>query len=226
MAKRKTPKPAQEQTKGRTPKIMIAIPAGDQCMTLWAQSLVGLMATPDVCYDFAIGSLVYDARNQLSLAAVQEDMDLLLWTDTDMIFPRDALEKLATTMAQTGADVVTSICTTRKLPIEPVIYSRLDYEKNEADGTVKVHKEVYKDYPRDSVFEVAGCGFGFCLTRVGIWKRIWDELGQPFAPLPAFGEDLSACIRIRELGGKIVCDSRVKVQHIGLFPIGEEYLDD
>ena len=57
-------------------------------------------------------------------------------------------------------------------------------------------------------------------------KRIWDELGQPFSPLPAFGEDLSACIRIRELGGKIVCDSRVKVQHIGLFPIGEEYLDD
>lgn len=220
MDKRKTTKPAR-----RDPVIMIGIPAGDQVATYFCQSLVGLTVAQGTLFHFSVGSLVYDARNQITLSAIQQKCDLLLWTDSDMVFEPDALQRLMQTMAETGADLVSGLYVTRKTPIEPVILSRLDTEEKE-NGMIAINREVYTDYPRDSVFEIAGCGFGFCLTKTDILRKVWEEMGQPFAPLPAMGEDLSACFRMQKLGGKLVCDSRVKCRHMGHFPVGEEDLPE
>lgn len=224
MSRKKTPKPATREA-----LLMVGIPAGETMATLTCQSLLGLCLTVSskTTFNFAVGSLVYDARNQISYGAVETGADYLLWVDSDMVFEADAVLRLHQTMTETGADLVTALCTTRKAPIKPVIYKALAWDEVETEQgpAVKITREEYRDYPRDSVFEIAGCGFGFVLTKVSAFKALWERNEQPFAPMPMFGEDLSACIRMKRAGAKLVCDSRVKVGHIGQFVVTEDDID-
>ena len=60
------------------------------------------------------------------------------------------------------------------------------------------------------------CGFGCCMTSVDLLRRIRDQYGQPFSPVAGFGEDLSFCLRVRDSGTQIWCDSSVKCGHVGM----------
>ena len=81
--------------------------------------------------------------------------------------------------------------------------------------------EEYPDYPKDSVFEVAGCGFGCVITKTTVFLDLLLNGKALFAPERGFGEDISFCIRARELGHKIWCDSSIKCGHIGQLTIDE-----
>ena len=203
-------------------KTMIAVPAMDMCHTLFAKCLYGLQTDPGTPASFALGSLIYDARNQLAVEAIQRGVDRVLFLDSDMLFNNDLLERLQEDMDQTGAGVVCGLFVTRKPPIEPVIYSVLDMER--ADDMIRIRREIYTDYPKDSLFEIQACGFGAVLVSVKLFRTILEKEGLPFSPLPGLGEDVSFCFRARQLGSKIYCDSRVKLQHLGLYPFGEEDL--
>jgi hypothetical protein len=78
------------------------------------------------------------------------------------------------------------------------------------------------DYPKDTIFECAAVGFGACMVTVDLIQRVFDEYGAPFAPIAGFGEDLSFCRRVEELGVKMYCDSRVKCGHVAQSIITEE----
>ena len=45
---------------------------------------------------------------------------------------------------------------------------------------------------------------------------------MPFMPVGGFGEDLSFCLRAREAGLKLYCDSRVRCGHVGNVIFNEE----
>lgn len=76
--------------------------------------------------------------------------------------------------------------------------------------------EAYGDYPRDSLFPVAGCGFGAVMMTTELLRRLQAAYGLPFTPLPGFGEDLSFCLRVQELGAEVWCDSSIKLGHAGM----------
>jgi hypothetical protein len=80
----------------------------------------------------------------------------------------------------------------------------------------------YMDYPQDAVFPIDACGFGAVMTSVDLLKRVKEKLGMPFSPAAGFGEDLSFCLRVKNVGSQCWCDSRVKVGHIGQRTITEE----
>ena len=206
-------KPKKEKSPMRP--TLIGIPAMDMMQTVTCRSLVGLAVPPGTNYSFAIGSLVDDARNKIVDDALKTGAERILFIDSDMAFNPDLLTRLQVTMSVTGADVVCGIMTTRKPPLQPVIYKSLDWEVTE-DGYVKVNKVTYDDYPENSVFEVAACGFGATLVTVDICKKVMGIYGAPFTRLPGLGEDLSFCVNVHKAGGKVFCDSRVKVGHIGL----------
>lgn len=223
--KRNMPAAEKAEQKEKKLQIMVGVPAGDTMYTLTAQSLLGMsliLPQERTNFDFAIGSLVYDARNQISYAAVENGADLLLWVDSDMKFEADAVLKLFDTMQETGADLVCGLYTTKRRPIKPTIYKRLDAEPE--GETMHVSMETYYDFPKDEPFEVQGCGFAFVLTKVDLFRFLW-KYEQPFAPLPLLGEDLSCCYRIRKAGGKMVCDPRVKVEHLGVFEVGADDIE-
>lgn len=199
-------------------KTMIALPLMDMVHTSFMTSLLNLRRVDKCVCAVAQSSLIYDARNNLAMQAIDGGFDRVLWLDSDMQFGGDLMERLAKHLDD-GKDLVAGLYVKRTIPTGPVIYSRVDYEQT--DTAMKPIVEPYNDYPRDSVFEVQGCGFGAVLMKTEIIKRVTDKFGLPFSPFLGLGEDLSFCYRLQRLGIKMYCDSSIKVDHIGQVAFNE-----
>ena len=172
-------------------------------------------------FSISCSSLVYDARNTLAKQAVIEGFDRVLWLDSDMDFSPDLLKRLSADMDE-GREMVSGLYFKRKAPVKPVIYKELGFWRDKEKDEVTPIAIPYEDYPKDDIFTIAGCGFGGCLVSVDLIKRVGDKFGLPFSPLMGFGEDLSFCSRVSQLGVEMFCDSRVKMGHVGLGTITEE----
>ena len=197
---------------------MDTIPVG------FAQSLLYLEKGKDVCVSFKANSLVYDSRNLLSLSAIEEKFDRVMWFDSDMMFTKDTMRMLSEDMDKLHAHMVTGVYCKRRPPYSPVIFDELDEPGVDKDGKPVPHVHNYDDYPQDAVFPVRGCGFGCVMTSTKLLKAVWDRFGPAFSPFPWAGEDISFCHRVNQLGYTIWCDSNVSCGHIGTFVYTESML--
>lgn len=194
-------------------KTLIAIPCMDMLPVGFVQSLLYMNKGDNPTVYFKPNSLVYDSRNLLSLYAIENGFDNVLWLDSDMLFPPYTLTKLEAY----GMDMVTGLYVKRHEPVEPVLYEKIEEPERGADGKLVANIAAYMDYPLDSFFPVAGCGFGCVLTSTKLLKHVWDEFGPAFTPYPWASEDISFCHRVNQLGYQIYCDSSVSCGHIGQF---------
>lgn len=196
-------------------RILIAVPCMDMVAAPFAQSLATLQKEGECIVSFIIGSLIYDSRNNLAKQAVSLDCDYVLWLDSDMTFPADTLVKLLK-HAESGKDIVSGIYFRRVAPFTPVIFEKI--EKLDEHVTWKN----YDNYPKDSVFEIGGCGFGCVLVKKDIFLEMVLN-GMPFFnPMAGLGEDIAFCLRAQQLGHKIWCDSTIKCGHIGHLTVTED----
>lgn len=209
-------------------KTLIAVPCMDTMPTGFVTSLLDLVLhmgkVGEVSVQFKANSLVYDSRNLLSLIAIEQGFDRVLWIDSDMAFSRGAFELLMRDMDDSGAEMVTGVYCKRRPPYTPVIFDELDPPGTDADGKPIPHVHNYIEYPSDTIFPVKGCGFGFVLTSTKLIKQVWDKFGPAFSPLPWAGEDMSFCYRVNQLRHQILCDSRVLCGHIGQFVFMEDII--
>ena len=194
-------------------RTLIAVPAMDMLSTDFCRSCVGLQLSGEVQWTFSQGSLVYDGRNLLADAAISGGFDRVLWLDSDMVFDPYLFLRLSEHL-DLGKEMVSGLYVSRKAPIHPVIYKSIRRDPLE-NGFLPV-AEAYSDYPRDSLFPVAGCGFGAVMMTTELLRRLQAAYGLPFTPLPGFGEDLSFCLRVQELGEEMWCDSSIKLGHAGM----------
>ena len=193
-------------------KTLIAVPCYDMVHTEFMQSMIALEKPEDTSFTVVKNTLISVARNTIARTAIEAGFDRVAWFDSDMNIPRDALMKLTADMDQ-GLEMVTGLYFTRKAPVKPAIYSTLYWEKTE-DG-IDAGAGNYFDYP-EGLIEIAGCGFGCCITSVDLLRRVWERQGTPFAEMQGFGEDLSFCERVIRIGGKMYADTTVKCGHIGV----------
>lgn len=191
-------------------KTLIAIPCMDNVAAPFAHSLATMEKTGECVISMNISSLIYDARNQLAAQALKAEADYILWLDSDMIVPPDVIPRMLKHM-EDGKDFVSGIYFRRRAPFAPVLYSRIDREGH-AD---------FNDYPEDTVFEIAGAGFGCCMTRVSMLEDIALNFKDWFTPFNNYGEDLSFCLRALECGYKLYCDSTIKCGHVGTVVVDE-----
>jgi len=196
-------------------KTLIAVPCMDMVSAPFAQSLATLHKDGDCWVSFNVGSLIYDSRNTLVKQAIALGADYIMWFDCDMKIPPDAMDKMLKHM-EDGKDIVTGLYFRRQPHYNPVLFKTLE----EVDGKCK-HSN-YDDYPKDSVFEVEGCGFGCVMTRVSIFDDIALQEGNWFEPLCNAGEDIAFCLRAKRCGYKIWCDSSIKLGHCGHIVVTEE----
>ena len=195
-------------------KTMIAVPCMDTVPTRFMTSLLAMRKVGEPCiHYFEMSSLIYDARNKIARAAIKEKCERVLWLDSDMQFEPDLMERLSARIDE-GREFVTGLYVSRKEPIRPTIYRNLEIRETE-EGR-KASAPAYIDYPRESVFEVDACGFGIVMTTVRLLKDVTGSYGLPFTPVPGFGEDMAFCIRAKELGYPLWCDSGIQAGHIGL----------
>lgn len=191
-------------------KTLIAVPCMDQVAAPFAQSLATMKTIGDCVYDFNIGSLIYDARNKLAGDAIKCGADYILWLDSDMIIQRDTMVKLIAHMEE-GRDIVSGLYFRRRAPFTPVLYNKIERGAHE-DLT---------NYPENSLFEVEGCGFGCVMTRVEMMEDVLFNSHDLFTPFEGYGEDLAFCLRAKDNGYKIWCDSTIKAGHIGQVIVDE-----
>ena len=206
-------------------KILIAIPCMDTVPVPFAECLLNLDKPEGTKVCFKPSSLIYDARNLLSLKAIQDEFDYVMWFDSDMVFPHDTLTRLLKDLDEYHARIASGLYFKRYLPTAPVIYQVLDEPKKNERGMLVRQLETYDDYPKDSKFLIHGAGFGCMLTHTSVLKQVWDTFGPAFAPLPWGGEDISFCYRVKQLGIYMYCDSSIKCGHIGQFQYTEKIFD-
>ena len=200
-------------------KTLIAVPCMDMLPVGFVQSLLYMHKGDAPTVYLKPNSLVYDSRNLLSLYAIENKFDNVLWLDSDMMFPPNTL----TNLLRHNEDMVSGLYVKRHDPNDPVLYEVIEEPKrNETTGYLEKDIRTYGDYPRDAFFPVAGCGFGCVMMRASILQPIVDRFHDLFAPLPGYGEDLSFCIRAKACGFKIHCDPKLQIGHKGAMIISDE----
>lgn len=191
-------------------KTLIAVPCLDMVHTAFMVSLLKLNKPAGTEVAVSSSSLVYDARHSLADRAIKLGCDRVLWLDSDMRFEPDLMDKLAADMDQ-GIEMVCGLYFTRKDPVQPCVYE-ICHDTPDKRGEMIPTATPFSRIP-EGLFEIEGCGLGACMMDI----RTICRVGQlPFFPRDGYGEDLSFCRRAREAGVKIYCDSRIRVDHIGL----------
>jgi len=140
-------------------------------------------------------SLVYAAREQAAKYLLESGCDSLLFIDSDMVVPMNLVPRLI----EADKDIVSGLAFKRVPGYEPCIFKKCDRE-----GT-----EFYLDYPK-GLIEVQGVGMACTLIK----RKVFEILQTPyFFPMPNIGEDLAFCVRAREAGFRIFCDTELICGH-------------
>lgn len=194
-------------------KILIAIPSGDDVAAEFVQSLLALHPVDHVEVKIHTGSLVYLAREILAAYAINNEFDYVLWLDSDMVFQPDMLER----MIEDDVDMVAGLFFQRRIPCDPAIWSKIV-----CGESGEKHDERYYEYPENSLFEIDACGMAAVLVKGEVIRKVYDTYQRTFEPISGYGEDISFCIRAKNCGYQLWCDSRIKVGHRGFTFITED----
>jgi GT2 family glycosyltransferase len=134
------------------------------------------------------------------------EVDALLFLDSDMVPPADMLLKLL----EADKPIAGALAFKRRPPYEPCIFKEVTENST----------EFYYDYPK-GLIEIAGTGMACCLI-----KRCVLDMPKPwFYPSPLLGEDLAFCLRARENGHSVWCDTTLICGHATTIVIDERYYD-
>jgi len=183
-------------------KIVIGIPSGDTIYTDCAMSLLNLVQfTTTQGHQVAVvnvkSSLIQKGRTEIVQQAQQLDADALLFVDSDMIFPADALLRLLA----------------HDKPVVGVNYAR---RRPPFDSTGT--RERGEKFPSLGLVRAETLGFGLLLIqgediqdtifKVYRWGKHWTS------------EDQDWCRR-----HEVWCDCTLscEVRHLGVVPVGVNY---
>ncbi|MBQ2428033.1 MAG: glycosyltransferase family 2 protein [Ruminococcus sp.] len=200
-------------------KVFVAIPSLDTVPALFCQSLALLQRAGDTIVGFQVGSLVYNARNELARQAIKSEADWVLWLDSDMVFEPDLLKKMLKVCEENDIDFLTGLCFRRKPPYTPTLFDRLDKMEHGASYTTIMSVP-------EGRFKVGGCGFAGVLMSTDVLLSVAARFGgRMFDPLEGFGEDVSFCWRARQCGYEIWCDSDIELGHVGSMIVTREFFE-
>lgn len=205
-------------------KVLIAIPTLSTVPIEFFLSILNLKMADQTEVSVVANTLVYQARNQLALKAIDENFDYVFWIDSDMVFPSDTLVRLIKSAEEHEADYVAGLAFWRHKPTNPVVYDELVWKQDPETGLIDHGARIWKNYPKDCFFECAGTGMGCVLVRTSVIRKVAETFKcSPFEPMPFMSEDLSFCWRLNRLGVKMYCDSRIKVGHVGQYIFDEAF---
>lgn len=173
------------------------------------------------------------ARNTVTAALVQSDVDWLLWIDTDMGFAADSLYQLLAVADPEARPVVGGLCFIqrefahdglngyRTWPA-PTLFDWIEDEETGAP-----HFKAVPMYPVNSVVQVAATGAAFVLIHRSVFEKIAEQHGPTWydrthgAMGELLGEDISFCVRAATVGATIHVHTGVKTTHFKHRWLGE-----
>lgn len=166
------------------------------------------------------------ARNDAVTAFLASEGDWLWWVDTDMGFADDSLDRLLASADPVDRPIVGGLCFAQveRVPdgmggfrseIIPALYQ---WHAN-SDGTAGF--VAWRNYPRDTLAEVAATGSAFVLIHRTVFEKVAEKHGpghwydRMFNPgsQQLLGEDLAFCARARMAGVPIYVDTSIRTTH-------------
>lgn len=224
--------------------VCLAYVHGHEVAYSWHLSVVGLLG-----YDLAsqqrvlrggylgmrygTGGIV-DARNATVEEFLRGEGEWLFWTDTDMGFAPDTLDRLLDAADPVERPIVGALC-----------FSQQEYALDGMGGhrtrprpTLFRWVEVgdgcqgftaWLDYPREQLVEVAATGSACILIHRDVLGKVAEQYGPNWYGRMAnpttgqvLSEDLSFCARAVACGYPIFVDTRVKTTHLKQVWLGAE----
>jgi glycosyltransferase involved in cell wall biosynthesis len=168
------------------------------------------------------------ARNQMATDALCRGFDELMWIDTNVVFDPNDVEKLRS----------------HNLPLVCGLYAK----ESRREFACAFFSET-RELPFGSngkLMEILFCGFGFVLTRRGVYEMMQQHMQLPvcnlrfgsplvpfFAPLVLndeegawyLTEDYAFCARARNCGFRVMADTTIRLWHAGAYRFGWEDAD-
>jgi hypothetical protein len=152
------------------------------------------------------GSLIVDSREKLVEKSLLAGATHILFLDSDMNFPQDALHRLFSR----NEPIIAANYVQRCLPTRPNAVTLLD-------------NLCYTNDDSPDIEEVASVGFGLCLIR----SEVFDAMPRPWFDTYWYtneagkrliiGEDVYCCRKAKHAGYKVMVDHDLskEVSHIG-----------
>lgn len=186
-------------------KVIIARPVLDKVEAESESSLIQMISKTtghSLHYVPCIGTtIIHDARNYLVRSAYNYGFDAILFIDSDMEFPSDTLNKLAS----------------YDKPIVGVMYSSRVKENWLNVFDFSKEKNIYirsRIQPSTGLQPVDAVGFGITLVK----REVFDAIRDPwFFYDMDFSEDINFCRRAQASGFQTFCDTELDVTHIGKY---------
>ena len=119
----------------------------------------------------------------------------VVWVDSDIVLPVDAI----TTMASRECDFITGIYFQKGEDCWPLI----------AHFNGKSFQWIVQWTP-GTIVPVDGCGFGCCLTSLKLLRAV----KQPAFEYVKFSEDFDFCLKAKEAGYQLYCDTSILCGHL------------
>jgi GT2 family glycosyltransferase len=166
------------------------------------------MSNPVSCY-------VHMNRIDVVKHALAIEAEYILFVDTDMTFPSDALNKLLAL----NKDIASVTYNFRRQPLCSVVKLLEEYDEDYQDVEIGTEQPIPLEKIKNP-FRVGAAGTGFMLIKTEVFKNLphpWfffdfedESIGKP-----PIGEDIWFCNKAREKGYEIWVDPSIKVGHIG-----------
>lgn len=204
-------------------KIGVAVPSHDFVCASFNRDAMNLCAytaaaTPDTwafCTLHVPGTYIHDARNRLMAMAKEQELDAVLWLDSDMRFPMDAMVRLLK----------------HNLPVVGINYSkRAIGEGYTALGEI-AGDYCYTTAESAGLEQVGALGFGCILIRSHALKDLPDPIEEPWFQNKYLGngkwmgEDVHFCALLQRIGVPVFVDHDLSKEcaHSGLFDYKPEH---
>jgi hypothetical protein len=205
--------PAAAQ-QGKTPSVMILVPAMEMVNAEFAQHLA--MAAANLVANgikincaFNIGSVITIARRNLTDIFLKSDFDYAFWIDSDMKFPIDAPIRLL----KRGVPLVGANYRRRRFP-NPGFTGMM--------GTPGQFTELVTDDNSPEMQEVDVLPHGCVMVHRSVYEKVPQPhyLQEYVTDLNLeIGEDIYFCRKAKEAGFQVWCDHELskEIAHIGIF---------
>lgn len=186
-------------------KICIAFPSGDLVNVRFVKSLLDLLTysnSINIFWANFVSSRITDNRNNLVKHAQKEGASHILFIDSDMTFPPDALQRLLSY----DLDLVCATASKRDESCRDMI----GIPTNADDG-----------FTNKALVEMDSIGLPFMLIKMDVFEKIPKPyFAEPERDGDVVPEDSYFCQKVKSAGFKIFCDLALSL-HLGHLGIKE-----
>ena len=191
-------------------QILLSIPTHDNIKRETVGSLFAAVSflNQGISYKLNLpaGCFIHQNRNNAVLEAIKHEVNYIMFIDSDMVFPKEAIAMLISR----DKDIIAGKANKRKLPPE----NNIKLLNPQNDYYTPAEEELSKE-----PFLVRGAiGCAFMLIKTSVFHKLnrpWFSYSHLDSIDNFSGEDVYFCRSAQEAGIEVWCDPTITIGHVG-----------